>query len=157
MIRNFCAAAACVWLAVGLALPEPEPTFRQEYRFFESHLGRVPNGCVVVYPRWGVDLGLYPPHRLSELRGLELVWMAGPPAPDLDTDRLVYWRPAACSAATPTRRNGRTDVLPDCLAIETRYRLEPIAETRLEARPGFVESYASDTVPVGFYRLYPRP
>jgi hypothetical protein len=144
-------------VAVGLPVlaafdPPPEPTFRLEYAFFEEHLVEVPRGCRILRLRLDGDFGLEPPALLSTLRGLGHVWVDAADTPDPDNDCLVWWRPAACSAALPERSGPAAA----CRAVETRYRLEPLAERRLPARPGFVERYTADPVRVGFYVLRRR-
>jgi len=148
LVRAGPAAAAFV-LCLAAFAPPPEPTFRLEYRFFERHLADVPRGCRIVRTPFEGDLGLVPPEHLTRLRRRGSEWVEPSPTLDPSAGCLVWWRPAACEAVEP---GGRTAV-PVCRAIEERYRLEPLAVATLPARAGFVESYRSSTVRVGFFRL----
>lgn len=146
-----------VALAVGvLALvafdPPPEPTFRLEYAFFERHLAEIPRGCRILRLDWDGDFGLEPPTHLSALRRLDHVWVAADDAPEPQDGCLVWWRPAACTTRLPDRPGPAAA----CAAVEARYRLSPLAEAWLPARPGFVEAYGAGRVRVGFYVLRRR-
>jgi hypothetical protein len=159
--RRLRLAAPVVFLVPGffalwpLLSPPEEPTFRLEYRFFREHLNEVPCGCLIVRVRWNVDLGLSPPMHLSSFRQLRHTWIDPSHRLDVRNQCVVYWRPASCRAVPPGKEDATFELLPDCRLIESSYRLEPLAEARLPARRGFVDEYAVDPVPVGFYRLRP--
>ncbi|MBN1771871.1 MAG: glycosyltransferase family 39 protein [Deltaproteobacteria bacterium] len=146
------AAAAVGFLALASFDPAPEPTFRLEYAFFQEHLADVPRGCRLLRLRWDGDFGLEPPTHLSVLRGLDHDWVEAGDAPDPEDGCLVWWRPAACATVLPDR----TGPAAACAALEARYRMEPLAEMWLPARPGFVETYDAERVRVGFYTLRRR-
>ena len=168
-------AAAMALLVPPLLRPPPEPTFRLEYAFFRRNLARVPRGCRIVRvgfseaarrqgdhgldppveaARRQGDHGLDPPAELSFLLGLDHEWV--PPSATLDTRGcLAYWRPASCRAADPSI-DSAVPAVSDCALIERAYRLDPIAETALPARPGLAERYLDDPITVGFYRLHAR-
>lgn len=151
------AAVPIAFAVIPLINPPEEPTFRLEYAFFRKHIEEIPKGCQILRVRWNVDLGLGPPIHLSGLLGLGHTWIT--PSDDLKPEDgcLIYWRPASCRAVSPETRSKKGYRLPDCELIEQTYHLETIAETALPAQTGFCETYEVDPVPVGFYRLRPKP
>ena len=143
-------------LARPLTLPAPEPTFRLEYRFFRRALEQIPAGCLLVRPRWSVDLGLEPPTHLTRLGGVGHAWVDA--SPDLNPRELclIFWRPSSCRATGPGAQMPPGWQLPDCHLMESAYVLSPIVEAALPARRGFAERYLDNPVRVGFYRVHSR-
>ncbi len=148
------AAAAIIVTAKPLVFRPPEPTFKLEYNFFRNNIGKVPAGCRIVRISWHYgDIGLRVPTYLTRLLGLDLSWVE--PSPELDPSKgcLAYWQPASCRAWSLSVKSKDWAVMPECLAIESNFRLEPIATGKLPSRPEFCDNYNVDPVPVGFYRL----
>jgi len=151
----------------------PLPTFALEYQFFEKNLAVVPDHCTLLFPDTDPGNGMYTPKYLSALRGYDHRWVRVTDNVDPRGTCLMYWKPAACHTGLVPEswfpslellrdaglETGIDFLLPprDCLAVEQAYCLEPVVETVLPYRPGFGERLRSDGVPVGFYRLYPRP
>jgi hypothetical protein len=151
------ASAAAVIAAKPLVFRPLEPTFKLEYRFFRENIGKVPAGCRIVRISWPYgDIGLRVPTYLTRLLGLDLSWVE--PSAELDPSKgcLAYWQPASCRAWSQSLKSATWAVMPECLAIESAFRLDPIATTGLPSRPEFCDNYRIDPVPVGFYRLLPK-
>lgn len=154
--------AVAVAAALLARAPTPALTFRAEHAYFAATLAAVPESCRIVRVRVPADQGLSPPWHLSPLRGLGHRWvpvaeaLAASPQ-EVAAGCWVYWRPSACHAVVlydpPRRVEGPP---PECALLESRFRLEPLAERWLPSRPGFLEAHLVDPVPVGFYRLQPR-
>ena len=83
--------------------------------------------------------------------GLEHEWLRPRLDAKVESRCTVYWRPGMCATSEAVWEGEYPDNF--CHRIPRAYRLEPIAETRLPARPGHAENYPSDEVAVGFYRL----
>ena len=153
--RRVLGAASAVLALAGVAwtlvAPPPEPVFRMEYRFFRKHIESVPKDCRIMWIDWTNDVGLYPPKYLSSRLGLEHEWLRPRLDAKVESRCTVYWRPGMCATSEAVWEGEYPDNF--CHRIPRAYRLEPIAETRLPARPGHAENYPSDEVAVGFYRL----
>ncbi len=146
------AGLALVSAAWHLGSPPPEPTFRLEYKYFRKHIGSVPPQCEIMKLYWSPDLGLHPPHYLSNYLELGHEWVETSLDADVENKCVVYWKPAVCSTVVDDEDHPANE----CQRIQNAYRLVPISETRLPARSGHVEAYVNEEVTVGFYRLRPR-
>ena len=133
-------------------------TYALEYNFIVVHLGDIPDDCIMVRP--GLDdqhRGLCIISQLSNEVGRNHRWVTACELADLPMEQcVVFYRAASCRAWEDGKRDWTGTERPVCQNVQERFELEPLATTRLPSLPYAWERYATDPVPVGFYRLKAR-
>ncbi len=123
-----------------------------EYTFIRDTLPTLPAGCVVLHDVWAEDLGLTFPTHLRDMAKLPLE-LRPTDAWTPDFSRCVlYYRAATCSSRSFAHPDGGADPK---LCVGPGYALTPLVEAKLPARTWVYDSYPTDTVTVGFYRVQP--
>jgi hypothetical protein len=164
------AAAAVLLLVVGAAVPH-RAYFRQmwthalEYRYVVAEVARLPDDVLIVGPDSdGESRGLRFSDQLSVEAGKRHRWLKVDD-PQVLGRRLppgtVYYQSTTCFAYQSGLRLDAPDWTgaerPVCRRMRELYALEPIATAALPSRSYTCEAHTVDPVPVGFYRVHPKP
>lgn len=156
-------AAGLVGAATAWHLPDAARplAYDTEYRWIRTVLPTLDEGCVITDSRPARDAGLAPPRYLPGHLHLRVDWVPpGDPRFD-DAACRIWYRSASCHANDVAERNARargepaSDAL--CAAFEATHDLTPIATGSVPARTYFQDTYDTDPVPIGFYRVSPSP
>ena len=128
-------------------------TTQLERQVVVDGLAHVPDGCTILHAGVGS-----PPSYLSADRGMNLTWMNGSSLSALEekieTGCWIYFRSHRCSVI-PGQTLGGKDLRTECAALEARLHLEPLFVRSIAALPDNVDTFAADSLRVGFYRIVP--
>jgi hypothetical protein len=134
-------------------------THQLEFMSVRRQLREIDDGCAIVrLARFRSEAGLEISPMLSLEAGRSHRWVDVEDflkAPSFGAC-VMYYQAASCHG-----RDSRGFLEPavpvhvraECREMRERFRLEPVAESRLPAAPYGAESYTEDPVPVGWYRV----